>query len=676
MINKQKLLLSTLALSVALSMSTPIVAPEPVQAAGFKSFNKKLRKNFKKNTRKFKRAMRDPKTRRLLQGVGAALIFGGLGRHSSAAAIIGVILIAAPEIFQRDFEKSYRSDLDWSGCTRCTNARPRAVTVPGRKVSAETKRASISRVKEDIKDIQRALKVLGLYKKSIDGDFGPGTRAGVKEFQRSLGVNETRILSAEQRYRLFIQAEQKGYERQAVLDVIDKDAQTEISKILPIVPAVVTPPENVIEEYALAKSQFEIFNEQYLQSGNQGMVLSANLLADGRIELTLKDTAGQTAKAVTGVINDIAVNPHKLSDQWIRIVYQDGSMSEPLTLNTRDDFPSTEAATAWMTQAKNKISLLEVLTEVAPKNPEVRIAGMPPTSQSEDEKVEPPVPVKIAEAPVEPPVPEKTTEAPVEAPVPVNVEKAPVEPPVPVNVTKVPDEVPVPVPVNIKKDPVEAPVPVNVAKAPVEPPVPVIVAEAPVPVKIAEPPVEPPVPVKIAEAPKDSGMDESKPKVSDLQPGQKAVGSDGKIVIANNDNMPTVQENPSSSSGTRNISPNNNGKVGNTLTGFDAQVTKETCRQNIYVSFLFPDGETPITHYNITPPVGTIMIDNGDSTAYFTGSCIQGNYGFSYVYVKEAKQKKDWKHFKRKGAFQIASNSEQCAIDLNTPEKSASLQCF
>lgn len=674
MINKQKLLLSTLALSVALSMSTAIVAPEPVQAASFKSFNKKLRKNFKKNTRKFKRAMRDPRNKRIIQSVVLGAIVGGIVGRSPAAAIIGVVLIAAPEIFQRDFEKSYGSDLGWSGCTRCTNARPRAVTVPGRKVSAETKRASISRVKEDIKDIQRALKVLGLYKKSIDGDFGPGTRAGVKEFQRSLGVNETRILSAEQRYRLFIQAEQKGYERQAVLDVIDKDAQTEISKILPIVPAVVTSPEDAIEEYALAKSQFEIFNEQYLQSGNQGMVLTANLLADGRIELTVKDSSGQTAKAVTGVINDIAVNPHKLSDQWIRIVYQDGSMSEPLTLNTRDDFPSTEAATAWMTQAKNKISLLEVLTEVAPKNPEVRIAGMPPTSQSEDEQVEPPVPVKIAEAPVEPPVPEKTAEAPVEAPVPVNVAEAPVEPPVPVNVEKAPVEPPVSV--NVTKVPVDVPVPVNVAKAPVEPPVPVIVAEAPVPVKIAEAPIEPPVPVIVAEAPKNSGIDESKPKVSNLQPGQKAVGSDGKIVIADNDNLATAPETPSSSSGTRNISPDNNGKVGNTLTGFDAQVSKETCRQNIYVSFQFPDGEDPIYHYNITPPVGTIMIDNGDSTAYFTGSCIQGNYGFSYVYIEEAKQKKDWKHFKREGVFQIASNSEQCAIDLNSPEKSASLQCF
>lgn len=607
MINRQKLLLSTLALSVALSMSTAIVVPEPVQAKGFKSFTNKMKKGFQKNTRKIRRKLKDPRTQRLIQGLVLGAIAGGLvGRSPAAGAIFGVILVSASREFQEDYARRYSSDLDWHGCTRCTNRRARAITVPGRKVSAKTKNASVARVKEDIKDVQRALKALNLYKKRIDGDFGPGTRAGVKEFQRSLGVSETGILIAEQRYRLFIQSEQQGYQRQAVLNVIDKDAQIGIPRSLPIVPAVVTSPEDFIAEYVLAKSQFKNFNEQYLQSGNQGMVTSANLLADGRIELTVKGAAGQTTKTVTGIINDIAVNPHKLSDQWVRVIYQDGTMSEPLILNTRDDFPSAEAATTWMTQAKSKISILEKLTEVTSKTQEVRIAGTPPTSHVE---AEPTIPVNVAESPEDSSIDEAKP--------------------------KVPDLQPGQKAVGSGG--------------------------------------------KIVIANNDNGessIDEPKSKVPDLQPGQKAVGNDGKIMIANNDSFAMVQETPSSSSGTRNVSLNNNGNVENTLTGFDAQASNETCRQNIYISFQFPDGESPISHYNITPPEGTIMIDNGDSTAYFTGSCIQGNYDFSYVYIKEAKQQKDWEHFKREGAFQIASNSEQCSIDLYSPEKSASLECF
>lgn len=604
MINKQKLLLSTLALSVALSMSTAIVAPEPVQAASFKKATNNFGKSMRKSRRKISRALKSRKNQKIIQNIAKVVILGGLLKHSPAAFIAGVVLIGAPEFFAKDISRRYRSDLNWSGCTRCTNRRARVITVPGRKVSNKTKRASAALAKEDIKDIQRALQALSLYKKRIDGDFGPGTRAGVKEFQRSLGAIENGFLSAEQRHRLFIRSEQQGYKRQAVLNVIDKDTQNGVSRNLPIVPAVVTPPQDVIAEYVLAKSQFKNFNEKYLQSGDQGMVTSASLLADGKIELTVKDAAGQTSKSVTGIINDIEVNPHKLSDQWVRVIYQDGSMSEPLILNTRDDFPSDDAATTWMTQAKKEISMLEKLTEVAPKNQEVRIAGTPPTTQA-----------------------------------------------------------------------------------------------------------VPSVPVIVAEAPKDSGIDKPKPKAPDLKPGQKAVGGDGIIVVANNDkkgsgidqsktrgldlkprkktdessrnivtarkeNKKTVQKAPPSSPIAKNAKPKINDNKNNTLTGFDVLAGNETCRQNIYISFLFPDGESPISHYNITPPEGTIMVDNGDSTAYFTGACIQGNYDFSYVYIKEAKQQKDWKHFEREGAFQIASNSEQCSIDLNTPEKSASLECY
>ncbi len=104
--------------------------------------------------------------------------------------------------------------------------------------------------------------------------------------------------------------------------------------------------------------------------------------------------------------------------------------------------------------------------------------------------------------------------------------------------------------------------------------------------------------------------------------------------------------------------------------------TPDVCRQTLYVSFSFPDGDDPINHYNITPPDNTLMMDNGDSTAYITGRCVQGTYDFSYVTVKHDEDSSTWEHFVREGSFEVASNHEQCAIDLNTPDGSANLQCF
>jgi hypothetical protein len=101
------------------------------------------------------------------------------------------------------------------------------------------------------------------------------------------------------------------------------------------------------------------------------------------------------------------------------------------------------------------------------------------------------------------------------------------------------------------------------------------------------------------------------------------------------------------------------------------------CSQELYVSFNFPQGETPISHYNITPPENTLMTDNGDSTAFFIGSCVQGQYAFKYVYVEKNTSAKSWKHHVREGTFQIASlDAGQCEVDLNTPTGSAGLKCF
>jgi len=107
-----------------------------------------------------------------------------------------------------------------------------------------------------------------------------------------------------------------------------------------------------------------------------------------------------------------------------------------------------------------------------------------------------------------------------------------------------------------------------------------------------------------------------------------------------------------------------------------ADAPAEQCRQSLYVSFSFPGDDDPINHYNITPPENTIIMDNGDSTAYVTGRCVKGTYGFTYVSVKHDEASNEWEDFKREGSFVVASNHEQCSVDLNTPNGSASLQCF
>lgn len=64
------------------------------------------------------------------------------------------------------------------------------------------------------------------------------------------------------------------------------------------------------------------------------------------------------------------------------------------------------------------------------------------------------------------------------------------------------------------------------------------------------------------------------------------------------------------------------------------------CGDTVYVSFNFPKPDNPINHYDITPPDGTIMVDNGDSTAYFAGTCVQGKYGYKYVVVTHDEKKR------------------------------------
>lgn len=58
----------------------------------------------------------------------------------------------------------------------------------------------------EIKDIQAALKTLGLYAGPIDNDDGPGTQRGIKAFQKSLSQRQTGLLTAEQTETLLTKA--------------------------------------------------------------------------------------------------------------------------------------------------------------------------------------------------------------------------------------------------------------------------------------------------------------------------------------------------------------------------------------------------------------------------------------------------------------------------------------
>ncbi|WP_417691160.1 peptidoglycan-binding domain-containing protein [Roseibium sp.] len=100
------------------------------------------------------------------------------------------------------------------------------------------------------------------------------------------------------------------------------------------------------------------------------------------------------------------------------------------------------------------------------------------------------------------------------------------------------------------------------------------------------------------------------------------------------------------------------------------------CGQSLYVSFSFPEAYEKINHFNISTPDGAIMTDNGNGSGYLTGSCVQGEYKYTYVVLHHDENKKSWDSELQEGSFQIASLAGQCEINLNDPTKSATLNCF
>ena len=108
----------------------------------------------------------------------------------------------------------------------------------------------------------------------------------------------------------------------------------------------------------------------------------------------------------------------------------------------------------------------------------------------------------------------------------------------------------------------------------------------------------------------------------------------------------------------------------------DYSPSSEQCGESLYVSFNFPEEYSKINHFNIFTPKGAIMTDNGDGTGYFTGACVQGKYRYKYVIVNHDEKKKKWSSSVQEGSFVIASLAGQCEIDLNDPNRSATLHCY
>jgi len=534
-----------------------VTGPNPAEAFEFKKAGRQFKRDFGNAGKKIGKTLRkagrglnnNGGAGNLAVGIGAGLLVGAATDSAAAGIITGLVIVAAPAIFQENFAKSYGAEMNWASTVNSNNRR--IIVAPGRTVTDNQRKFVSSKVKEDVKDIQSALQALNLYKGKIDGDFGPGTRAGVKEFQRSLGEAELGALTAEQRHRLFLQAEDEGFSRTAVLDEIDQVTAVHIS----------APAVKAIPEYRLANLRFEKLTSNFLKSGMISSVGETEMSPDGSIRIHTLASDGTKGETLDGNVGALVAKTHSLSKDWAQIAFTDAG-SGSVILNTRDDFSSPGESVKWIADFNDEIALLMKLTGTSPDEPEK--------------------PEVIADA-----------------------------------------------------QPIEQ------------------------------------KPQAAAAAPEGQGT-------ATGETGGKTNGSavlsdaDGTIVIADAQGSET-KEAPQQISAAP-ASPEQSADDDDELTGFDS--VAETCRQAVYVSFKFPGEDDPITHYNITPPDGTIQMDNGDKTAYFTGNCVRGEYQFSYVHVEKGATANDFKDIKRQGTFQLASNSEQCSIDLNTPSGSAQVMCF
>lgn len=463
----------------------------------------------------------------VLTAVGAGLVIGGVlqgnGIPAATGLAIGTLLVVTSPQFQREMARVYGSDWGWSGCTSC-GAR-RVVTVPGRTITSEDERRVRAEVIQDIKNIQQALKALGLYTKAIDGDYGPGTKKGVGLFQSELNATPTTTLTADQRAVLFDRAANVGFVRDGY-------------EVKPTLAAAVVDQSGAVEpkikEFKLATSQFNKFAEEFLISGEMSSVSDYRLRGDGLIEITLDGTG---ENMVFG-IEQVKLSAHDISDQWVRVVVETAS-GDAIVLNTVDTFDSAVEASEWINRGYKRVGLLATLSE--------------------------------RNAPV--------------APQPV-----------------------------------------------------IIVAN-------------------------DDQTDTGKSDGAQIQVDQSESVPSGTIMVG------TSPEKQQLEVAVQIPSPQPEAVASLQL------ASAQQCREAVYISFNFPGDDNPIMHYNISPPEGTLMMDNGDSTAYFAGNCVQGEYGYKYVFIDKTNEN-TYDPQVREGVFLVASTSEQCDVNLNDPIGSAIVRCF
>ncbi|MCU0831002.1 MAG: peptidoglycan-binding protein, partial [Rhizobiaceae bacterium] len=379
---------------LAATTTTAPVLPErfayvgAAQALDFKKLANKAKKDFGKAAKTLKR--KDVQ-RNMALAVAVPLIAGGALSGEVAPIIVGTVLLGATQTFKLDMQKRYASDWGWSGCVQCNKSR--IVVPPGRKVSAEQRKRVSETVAAEVKETQTALAELGFYSKAIDGDFGPGTRAGVKAYQASINEPETGALTARQRAMLLATAAggtlaaMHFREQSAAYQQGEPSAGTGL-----IETGVTTTPS--IAEYDLANSQLQRFAQEYL-SGPLSEVASAVLLSDGQVQLRM--TSGDKPDIVTG-IESVSLEAHALSDQWIRVLHTDPVSGAKTVLNVNDGFASASDAAAWKDAASGRVTLLAKLTERPAATPQTIVAEAPSAAEQAEPSVVAAAPGTAAEA--------------------------------------------------------------------------------------------------------------------------------------------------------------------------------------------------------------------------------------------------------------------------------------
>ena len=399
----------------------PMAAPAPLARYLSAQAQADAIGNFFKRANKPKRRgkSKDPRLGiKVLQGIGVGLAVVGIARGNAGAIIIGTALAAAPVVFRKELERKYGPDQGWAGCLTCN--KKRVLVQPGRTLSKKDQKDILAQVKEDVMDVQRALKTLGYYRKGIDGDFGPGSRRAAGEFQKSLGNAPTGRLTARERAELFREASAEGFTPQSAIGAtalmgvkpvpfVSPDEGETINVFAPqggatAMPAVASTPEvaPTIAEYRLAQSQLEKFTKEVLQKGDLSEVENAMLLPDGLLEISVRDPA--TPRKIVGGVETIEIAPHDLSDEWLRISMPDPATGSDVTLNTIDSFTSMSEANDWRAQAEKMIALLIKLTERDVKDE-------PPMVVAKAEPESAPAPAAPAIAPAAKTTPEATPAA-------------------------------------------------------------------------------------------------------------------------------------------------------------------------------------------------------------------------------------------------------------------------